>query len=76
MSLPFNRKVPTCQPQNAELCMGGGVFRTPNNFVASGNPLTILQCFLLTFPIYLFTNKYTKKILEGVGSVQKILTLD
>ena len=38
----------------------GGVFRIPSNFAASRDPLTV-KYIEMTFPIYLFTNKISKK---------------
>ena len=42
---------------------GGGVFRTPSHFEASQDPLNVLQISsnFLRIPIYLFTNKISKK---------------
>ena len=42
------------------LLMGVWVFRTPSKFLAFKQS-HILKCFMLTFPIYLFTNKISKK---------------
>ena len=45
------------------LLLPGGVLRTPRNFAALGDPLTVkyIAMFMLRIPNYLFTNKISKK---------------